>query len=33
MATWQSFDPFQALHREIENAFERAGTAVRADVS
>ena len=25
MATWQSFDPFQALHREIENAFERAG--------
>jgi len=25
MATWQSFDPLQALQREIENAFERAG--------
>ena len=25
MATWQSFDPIQALQREIENVFERAG--------
>jgi HSP20 family protein len=25
MATWQPFDPYQALRKEIENAFERAG--------
>jgi HSP20 family protein len=25
MATWQSFDPFESLRSEIENAFERAG--------
>jgi HSP20 family protein len=25
MATWQSFDPIQALQREIENVFERTG--------